>query len=70
MHLLKLLSETDLVGLIPSTMFGFHVLAETHRSIHHQKSSSDSPLHANTGMPEIKIRLAINVLVGNSRAGD
>lgn len=26
----------------------------TQRSMHHQKSSSDSPFHANTGTPETK----------------
>lgn len=46
----------SLGGFNLSTMLGCQVSALTHRSIHHQKSSSDSPLHANTGIPEIKSR--------------
>lgn len=34
------------------TILGCQMSAPTHRSIHHQKSSSDSPLHANTAVPE------------------
>lgn len=33
-------------------MLGCHMSAATQRLMHHQKSSSDSPLHANTAVPE------------------
>jgi hypothetical protein len=38
------------------TMFGCHPSVLTHWSMHHQKSSSDSPFQAKTGTPEQHMR--------------
>lgn len=46
-------------GVNYRTMLGCQVCAATHRSIHHQKSSSDSPLQANTAVPEGQSRWSL-----------
>ena len=46
-----LLVTTEHVESNAHTMFGCQLSVWMHLSMHHQKSSSDSPFHANTGYP-------------------
>jgi len=46
-----LLVTTEHVESNARTMFGCQLSVWMHLSMHHQKSSSDSPFHANTGYP-------------------